>query len=361
METEITDYIQQGNFTAAADLLHKMPKQNYTVTTCILAATTYLALEQFDLFWAIMQLGFKFDPNNYELYLILGQYYELTNMNQAYLCYENAYFHCAYPQDQAIIKDFMNNAKKHSTFHVVPTSIVILSYEQLDYTKECIQSIQDNNMSSTYEIVVVDNHSSEPVREWLKSQDNLILQLNDENKGFPIGCNQGIALAKEENDIFLLNNDTILTPNALFTLRMGLYSQEKQGACGSITNCAVNGQAIQLEPDTKEQYLAFGAINNIPLPDLMKEKLWLVGFALLIKRTALNEVGLLDPAFSPGTYEDNDLCMRLTKADFHIGLCHNSFIYHYGGGGNPKNRALWAEVEAKNRQTFLDKWGYLLS
>ena len=91
------------------------------------------------------------------------------------------------------------------------TSIIVLTYNQLEYTKQCLASLQKYTEKDSYELIVIDNASTDGTREWLQQQKNLKLLLNDENIGFPKGCNQGIALANSQNDILLLNNDTVVT------------------------------------------------------------------------------------------------------------------------------------------------------
>lgn len=94
------------------------------------------------------------------------------------------------------------------------TSIIILTYNQLDYTKQCIDSIRKYTAAGTYELIVIDNKSTDGTPEWLSQQHDILAVLNDRNEGFPKGCNQGIALAKGEN-VLLLNNDVIVTPRWL--------------------------------------------------------------------------------------------------------------------------------------------------
>ncbi|EKC64068.1 glycosyl transferase family 2 [human gut metagenome] len=92
---------------------------------------------------------------------------------------------------------------------------------------------------------MVDNASTDGTLEWLQEQKDMTLVSNQENKGFPAGCNQGIKAAEPENDILLLNNDTIVLPNSIFWLRMGLYEEERIGTTGSMSNSVINGQRIE--------------------------------------------------------------------------------------------------------------------
>lgn len=78
---------------------------------------------------------------------------------------------------------------------------------------------------------------------------------------------------------------------------------------------------------------------------------------MLLNRKAIDEVGLLDTLYSPGSYEDNDICVRLRHAGWKVYLCHNSFTFHYGSGAG-QNREMWDEKESVNALKFKEKWGF---
>lgn len=99
------------------------------------------------------------------------------------------------------------------------TSIIILTYNKLEYTKKCIESIRKYTKDEEYEIIIVDNNSTDGTRSWIENQNDIKSILNKENVGFPAGCNMGIKISKKENDILLLNNDTIVTINWLSNLK----------------------------------------------------------------------------------------------------------------------------------------------
>ena len=85
-------------------------------------------------------------------------------------------------------------------------------------------------------IIVVDNASTDDTVAYLKEKKDIKTIFNSENVGFPKGCNMGIQLASKDNDILLLNNDTIVTTNWLKNLKICLESDEKIGAVGAISN-----------------------------------------------------------------------------------------------------------------------------
>jgi len=128
----------------------------------------------------------------------------------------------------------------------IKTSIIILTYNNLIYNKICVDSIRKYTKENTYEIVVVDNNSTDGTREWLKEQTDIVTVLNDENVGFPKGCNIGIGVSQKENDILFLNNDTVVTPRWLDNLKACIYSDDKIGGVASITNSCSNYQSISV-------------------------------------------------------------------------------------------------------------------
>ena len=69
------------------------------------------------------------------------------------------------------------------------TSIIILTYNQIEYTKLCIESIRKFTPKNKYEIIIIDNNSSDGTVEWLKGQSDIKSVYNNKNLGFPKGCN----------------------------------------------------------------------------------------------------------------------------------------------------------------------------
>lgn len=305
-----------------------------------------------------MDLGMARQEQEYRFYINLGMLYEKVNKEQAYLCFENSLFYCNNEAERKTVKKELGRLLEQTNVSIQKTAVIILSYNNIAITRECIESVKKHNLAGTYEIVVVDNASMDGSREWLKSQTDLKLILNSENKGFPEGCNQGIRAADKENNIFLLNNDTIVTPNALFWLRMGLYENEQVGAAGSVSNSAVNYQQVADRYHTINEWMSFAEKNNIPLEFPYEKKGWLMGFAMLIKRKALDRTGLLDTRFFPGNYEDNDLSIRLILNGYQLLLCKNSFIFHYGGKEFAKNESSLRSLLIVNEKKLAAKYNF---
>ena len=237
-------------------------------------------------------------------------------------------------------------------------AIIMLTYNNFQYSKDCIESIRKYTAANTYEIIVVDNNSTDETREWLKAQSDIKLCLNDKNEGFPRGCNIGIRMAEPGSDIMLLNNDTIVTPNWLANLQTCLYSDDSIGAAGAVSNHNENLQGIPFCYQNTDQIQEYADKNNISDKARWEEKVFLIGYCLLIKREVIEKIGLLDEAYSPGYVEDNDLSIRILKAGYRLMLCHDCFIHHYLGSGFRKDLSRFYPVLYANRATFLKKWGF---
>ncbi len=295
------------------------------------------------------------DPMNY---LRLADFYMDTNPDQAYLSLENAMFWEKKIENKKEVQLMMKELQAEGAISVRPVSFVILSFHNLDYTKACIESIRMTCCQGSYEIVIVDNGSEAEVVEWLKEQNDIKLILNKDNVGFPAGCNQGIKAASDGNDIFLLNNDTVMLPNSLYCLRMALYSNPKIGSVGAMGSNVPNDQK---EPGMNSMEICFehAVHNNVPRPSLYEKRCWLLGFALLIRHDVQKEIGLLDERFTPGNYEDNDYCYRILEKGHQNILCHNSLIVHYGGKGfdTEKSEAQYRELCDTNLHKIRKKWG----
>lgn len=237
------------------------------------------------------------------------------------------------------------------------TSIVILTYNKLEYTKMCIDSIKKYTPKWSYEIIVVDNHSTDGTVEWLKEQKNIKTIFNSENMGFPKGCNQGIEIATGEN-ILLLNNDVIVTHNWLENLERCLYSSDDIGAVGAVTNNCSYYQAISVNYKSIDEMQDFARNFNISNPDKWEERLKLIGFCMLFKREVADKIGLLDERFTPGNYEDDDYSLRIRKAGYRLILCQDTFIHHFGSVSFGENKDRYINLLQVNKQKFIEKWGF---
>ncbi|WP_297569140.1 glycosyltransferase [uncultured Anaerovibrio sp.] len=275
---------------------------------------------------------------------------------------EEAYYARHATNDYSTWMVLKNNGKvERKTF----TSIIILSYNALEYTQLCIESIRKHTRPGTYEIIVIDNASTDGSVQWLKEQKDIRLIRNDENVGFPKGCNQGLKIA-QGTELLLLNNDTIVTPRWLDNMLAALYSQSNVGAVSCLTNHCSNEQSISdVEYDSLEGLEEAAGEFNHPNSDKWYPWLLLVGFCMMFKRDVYERIGGLDEAFSPGNFEDDDYCLRMRQAGYELLLCGDTYIHHFGsvafsGKNTPEQQRekerKYQELITRNRAYFLQKW-----
>ncbi len=272
------------------------------------------------------------------------------------------------------------NSRQLSAYeHISPhkTAVVIVSYNEKHLTQECIRSIRETLPADAYSIVVVDNASTDGVREWLEEQEDLLVVENDQNVGFGPACNIGVetlaAYEEELHDIFLLNNDTRLMPNALLLMKAALYASDDMGAVGAVSNYAGNHQQLDILFDRAEDYAAFAQEHNRPcavgaeagLPAEAEWKTWadteervrLCGFAMLIRRELWDAIGGFDEDFAPGYFEDDALSMEILRRGFRLSLVRNAFIYHAGSQSFSKRDDV-NNLLQQHQDLFIRKYGF---
>ena len=238
--------------------------------------------------------------------------------------------------------------------------VVIVSYNSCHLTQECIKSVRSKMTDCCYKIVVVDNASTDGITDWLEEQEDILLIKNADNIGFGPACNQAVKVTEDTEydnyDVFLLNNDTRLTDNAVYFLKKALYSSADVGAVGSVSNYAGNRQQVDVTFDKVEEYLEYGRQNNNERNNIVEERIRLSGFAMLLRREAWNKAGGFDEDFAPGYFEDDALSMELLKNGYRLLLVRNSFIYHAGSQSFCKTD--YNKLLNDHRELFIKKYGF---
>lgn len=300
------------------------------------------------------------DGRCYRAYELLSQIYELSRKDkrQVVMCLEQALYYCKDKEERVRlvqrIKDMY--AGMDGKMSLPKVAIIILSYNQLQMLQDCIESIRQTVPAWQREIIVVDNASADGSATWLYEQGDIKLIANSENAGFPKGCNQGIDAAQADADIFLLNQDTVMMDNSFFWLRMGLYEAEDVGSVGAVPNFERDNQSSEGFNKSIEEYRAFAAGCNIPQLYAYLDRYVIIGYAQLIKRTVLRQVGYLDERFSPGCGEDLDLCYRIILQGYRNVLCRNSFIVHWQNQSFGQDWEAYSELVSSTWSKLRDKW-----
>jgi FkbM family methyltransferase len=239
------------------------------------------------------------------------------------------------------------------------TSIVILTHNQLAYTRQCLDSIRERT-EQPYELIVVDNASTDGTVEYLRSQADIKLICNSENRGFPCGCNQGIGIATG-GQILLLNNDTVVTSGWLARLLQTLNSDPKIGLAGPCSNCVSGDQEIPAHYQDLAGLESFAHHWAHKNAGGRKEVDRLVGFCLLMRREVVDRIGLLDERFGVGCFEDDDYCRRALQAGYRAVIARDAFIHHYGGLTFRGSGIDYGSLLQSNQRLFEAKWAKSMS
>ncbi|MGG3887080.1 glycosyltransferase [Brevibacillus panacihumi] len=237
------------------------------------------------------------------------------------------------------------------------TSIVILTHNHLEITQFCIDSIRKYTNPQYYELIIVDNASTDGTVQWLKQQQDIRSIYNQENMGFPAGCNQGMRIATG-NNIMLLNNDVVVTEGWLENLLKCLYSRDDIGAVGPVTNRCSYYQTIPVNYQNLEEMQSFASTYNQSNPTMWEERLKLIGYAFLFKKEVYRSVGELDEIFSPGNFEDDDFSLRIRQAGYKLILCKDTFIHHFGSVSFREKPIEYQNLLVRNKEKFVRKWKF---
>lgn len=240
-------------------------------------------------------------------------------------------------------------------------SVIILTYNNLEFTKACLCSLALFTDYPDWELIIVDNASSDATPAYLtayaQEHSNVKVILNSTNVGFPAGNNIGIKAATGEY-VVLLNNDTYVTRGWLTDLLRPLRLDPQLGLVGPVTNNIGNEAKINIcyknMQEMADAALCYTSTHSRQLYPVEK----VAFFCAAMRRDVLDKAGLLDEAFGRGFFEDDDYCNRVRQAGYRITIAEDVFIHHHlaaSFSSLPDNgrEALFN----RNRVIYEMKWG----
>jgi GT2 family glycosyltransferase len=240
-------------------------------------------------------------------------------------------------------------------------SVVMLCYNNLEFTKACIKSLLGVGTYSNLELIVVDNGSSDGTKEYmqeLKSEvGHLRLIVNENNLGFSAGNNVGIKAATGDY-IILLNNDTYVTPGWVFGLVRHLRRNPKLGLVSPVTNNIGNEAKIDVDyADMESMFLESFKYTSSHRRELLYVPT-VAFFCVAFSRELVEKVGLLDEQFGQGFFEDDDYCRRVSDAGYQVAIAEDVFVHHELSATFSKERKeRRQELFEINKKKFEEKWG----
>ena len=230
-------------------------------------------------------------------------------------------------------------------------AIITLTYNKLDKaTKPYIDSLYQHTDENLFDLVIVDNASSDGTKEFLDeikdTHKNITVIKNNENLGYSKGNNIGInfVLDKEYEYIALLNNDILLTPNWLEDTIKGFEIDEQLGLLSPRNN-----EKCKL---TAENYLAGYKKYLSKFKAKLKYVVTPFFSCVLIKKEVFKKIGIFDEAYSPAFWEDDDLSIRAMYAGYSCAYLNSAFIFH---NHSTTSSSLPGDISRRNREYFFKK------
>lgn len=240
-------------------------------------------------------------------------------------------------------------------------SIVIPVWNRWPFTYRCLAAIAENLKGTSYEVVVVDNASTDETPEILNKVGNLRVVRNAANLGFVLGSNAGVRVARGEYILFL-NNDAHILSGTVRALLSTIRADPSVGAVG--------GRMIFLDGRLQEAgsivfkdgaCLGYGRGDDPFAPEYsyVRDVDFCSGALLLTPRELFNELGMFDERYAPAYYEDADYCMAVRANGKRVVYQPAAVIVHHEFGSSPRREAA-LELQDRNRRVFVDKWASVL-
>ena len=238
-------------------------------------------------------------------------------------------------------------------------SIVIPVYNQWAYTAACLASLRSTRSRHTFEVIVVDDQSSDETAAELAKTTGITTLRNEENLGFLGSCNRGTEHARGQL-LVLLNNDTQVTDGWLDELADTFSAQPEAGLIGSRLvypdgRLQESGGIIYSDASGWN----YGRDDDADRPDyaFLRESDYCSGACIAVRTSLFRELGGLDERYAPAYYEDTDLAFRVREAGYKVYVQPSSVVVHHEGITSGIDTSSGTKrYQVVNQQKFLERW-----
>ncbi len=238
-------------------------------------------------------------------------------------------------------------------------SVIIPVFGKAEYTYQCLRSLMSHMTGYSFEVIVVDDASSDITREMLNSIGGIRVIRNDRNEGFVRSCNAGARAAKGRL-LVMLNNDTIVRPGWLDELVETFNCVPSAGLVGSKL----------VYPDGRLQEAGgiiwqdgsgcnYGRMQDPESPEYnyMRDVDYCSGASIMIEKELFDSLGGFDESFSPAYGEDSDLAFRVREAGRRVIYQPLSRVVHFEGVTCGKDTSGGVKsYQKENTARLYEKW-----
>jgi len=245
----------------------------------------------------------------------------------------------------------------------VDVSAVIVNWNARDLLQSCLESLRDHPpRDRSLEVVVVDNASSDGSADLVRAEwPDVVLEVPPENEGYQRANNRGVRLSRGRY-LLLINSDAQVRAGALDAMVARLESDERAAVVGPrlvYADGSFQRWTAGHAPDLAgvASFFLFGermskaaARRSIYLAEDVTEPFqpdWVSSACMLVRRAALDEVGLMDERYFYGM-DDVDLGQRFRDAGWHVWYDPQAEVVHLMGDGRVTKRASPAGIRNFN-------------
>lgn len=247
-----------------------------------------------------------------------------------------------------------------------PLYVVMPIFNGWDRAQSAINSVIKNTDPSLAQLIVVDNGSTDGTKDGLKGflekfPDRIRVVTNEKNLGFSGGVNTGLSAIQglPWDGVCLLNSDVVVTPYWLHRLWLNLTHTPllRLGAIGPMANNVGGSQnAGQVSYTDEHTLVEFATQRAQAFGSRIQHVGFLTGLCFLMKREVFDSVGFFDERFFPGNWEDNDYCLRMQAAGYHLAIDLATYIHHDGSNSFKQANMDRRKIYVDNKKAFREKW-----
>ena len=216
-------------------------------------------------------------------------------------------------------------------------SVIVLGYNGRQYVEGCLSSVLDQDIEEPYEVIFVDNGSSDGTAEAAEKYESVQVCRLEKNYGYCLGNNKGFEIAKADLVVFL-NQDVVAHRSWLRELTAVVESDPliKAGHANVIHPWNPEFPAKERVARVSAAYtselsrLGFVVYQKVPVNEPFVDTLFLCGVSIILKREVLAEIG--GYVFDPDMFlygEDMDLGLRIRSAGYRTVVATSSTVYHF--------------------------------
>jgi GT2 family glycosyltransferase len=244
-------------------------------------------------------------------------------------------------------------------------SIIIPIWNKWEYTHHCLLSLLENTDGVSYEVIIINNASTDETSQMLGKIENIKLIRNETNLGFVKACNQGAWAARGDYVLFL-NNDTRVTKGWLKAMVDIAGNGDRVGAVGA--KLVYQDGRLQeaggiVWNDGANLAWNYGRYDDPRRWEYnyVKEVDYCSGACLLVKRDLFESVGLFDEEFRPAYCEDTDLAFRIRESGYKVMYQPKAEVIHFEGttAGTDTRKGVKG-FQVVNQKKFYKKWEFVL-